>query len=169
MIIEIKNNKEKRIGSINMYEFDDEINDMLVNEVKGNISVDETGFDDIYDTNDRKLTITLETSPFASQNHESCVTPLEQELGAYKALKKSFLEGHYNNCSVLINYYFGHIDYWKEFGYNKTHGEICLILYTNLLFSLESGKDSFINFVDSMIGKIEWNLEHQDFLKKNVY
>ena len=169
MIIEIKDNKERRIGSVNVSPFDDETNDMLIKEVRGNLYIDEISFDDIYDTNDRKLEISLEASPFESKNHESCVTPLEQELGAYKALKKSFLEGNYNNCSVLINYYFGHIDYWKEFGYNKTHGEICLILYTNLLFSLESGKDSFINFVDRMIGKIEWNLKHQDFLEKNVY
>lgn len=161
MIIEIKNNKERRVGSINVYEFDGETNDMLINEVRGDICVEDDGFDDIYHTNDRKLEITLETSPFGSQNHASCVSPIEQELSAYKALKKSFLEGHYNNCSVLINYYFGHIDYCKEFGYNKTHGEICLILYTNLLFSLESGKNSFIDFIDSMIGKIEWNLEHR--------
>ena len=165
MIIEVVNKKHNRIGSLKI----DESRNLITADVCGKIDIDDNDFDDIYDTNDRKLQIALETSPFDSLNHASCVSPLEQELSAYKELKKSFLEGRYNNCSVLINYYFGHIDYGREFSYYKTHGEICLILYTNLLFSLESGKDSFINFVNDMIGKIEWNLEHKEFLEKNWY
>ena len=50
-----------------------------------------------------------------------------------------------------------------------TEKEEGFILFTNLLYSIESGKDSFINFVDSMIGKINWNLEHKEFLEKNWY
>lgn len=169
MIIELKNNKNKRIGSMQICEFDDEYNDLKIEEVRGDIVVNDDAFDDIYDTNDRKVQITLETSPFDSLNHESCVSPLEQELGAYKAVKKSFLKGDYNDCCTLIKYYFGHIDYDREFGYYKTHGEICLILFTNLLWSIQSGKDNFISFVDDMIGKIEWNLENKEFLEKNWY
>ena len=165
----MSNKKHKRIGSVQMYEFDDEVNDMNVVKTNGDIDVLTDGFDDIYDTNDRKLQIIVEASPFESLNHESCVSPLEQELGAYKALKKAFLDKNYNDCCTLIKYYFGHIDYDREFGYYKTHGEICLILFTNLLWSIQSEADSFIKFVDQMIGKIEWNLENKEFLEKNWY
>ena len=121
------------------------------------------------DIEDNIIRVSLEDSTaFESLNHESCVTPLEQELGAYKALKKSFLRGTYRDCSTLIRYYFGHISYGAEFGYCKTHDEICLILYETLLYSIETGKSSFIDFVDRMIAKIEWNLEHQDFVNKNM-
>lgn len=169
MIIEVLNNKNRRIGSVNVYEFDDEVNDMNVLEIRGDIDVNDSGFDDIYDTNDRKLQISVEASPFDSMNHESCVSPLEQELGAYKALKKSYLNGNYNDCSTLINYYFGHIDYGIEFDYDKSHGEICLILYNNLLYSIQHDSNHFIDFINRMIGKIEWNLEHKEFLEKNWY
>lgn len=100
--------------------------------------------------------------PFRSGNHESCVTPMEQELGAYNALKKSYKKGNYYDCGVLIANYFGHIDYGKEFGYSKTHEEICLILYETLLASLMEGhKNSFIDFVDDMVGKIEYSLNKE--------
>lgn len=160
MIIEVEDNYGKTIGSVHVNSFNDELNDISVEEVRGNISVNDIDFDDIYDTNKRKVRVSLnQDTTFKSLNHESCVSPLEQELGAYNALKKSYLNGNYNDCATLINYYFGHIDYSVEFGYNKSHGEICLILYTNLLYSIQHESNHFIDFVDRMIGKIEWNLE----------
>lgn len=160
MIIEIENDYGETIGSVNINAFDDKLNDINIREVRGDISIHDIDFDDIYDTNERKIRIGLnQDTTFKSLNHESCVSPLEQELSAYKALKKSYLNGDYNNCSTLINYYFGHIDYGIEFGYNKTHGEICLILYNNLLYSIQHESNHFIDFVDRMIGKIEWNLK----------
>ena len=160
MIIEIENDYGETIGSANINAFDDKLNDIDIKEVRGGISIRDIDFDDIYDTNERKIRIGLnQDTTFKSLNHESCVSPLEQELSAYKALKKSYLNGDYNNCSTLINYYFGHIDYGIEFGYNKSHGEICLILYNNLLYSIQHDSNHFIDFIDRMIGKIEWNLE----------
>lgn len=106
---------------------------------------------------------------FKSFNYESCLNPLEQELASYKTLKKHYLNKEYRDCSTLIRYYFGHIHYGIEFSYNKTHDEICFILYENLLYSIETGKDNFINFIDRMIAKIQWNIDNQDFLEKNIY
>ena len=169
MILEIQDNKGRKIGSMHLYEFDSDVNDINIVKVDGNIMTD-VEFDNIYDTNEQKVKIQIEKeSTFESLNHESCVIPLKQELGAYEALKKSFLNKRYHDCYTLIHYYFGHINYATEFGYNKTHGEICCILFSNLLYSIETGNDNFINFVDRMIGKIKWNLDNQDFLNKNVY
>ena len=147
-------------------------NDECTYATHGDVKVSKCSFEHLEDDKldiEKEISSVVDDSPFESLNHASCVSPLEQELSAYKALKESYLEGAYNNCCTLIKYYFGHIDYAKEFGYCKTHGEIGFILFTNLLYSIESGKDSFINFIDSMINKIEWNLENKEFLENNGY
>lgn len=169
MYINVMNSKCRNIGFVNISE---EEFDEYTYTTNGDVKVAKCNFeylDDKYLDEEKEITIVVEDSPFESLNHASCVSPLEQELDAYKYLKKYYLEGKYNDCCTLIKYYFGHVDYAKEFGYCKTHGEIGFILFTNLLYSIETGKDSFISFVDSMIGKINWNLEHQDFLEKNMY
>ena len=79
-----------------------------------------------------RVQLEKELSPFMSLNYESCVNPLEQELASYEALKKHFLDKNYYDCGILIKYYFGHIDYGVEFGYFKSHAEICLILQTDI-------------------------------------
>ena len=169
MYININNSKGRNIGFVQISE--DE-HDEYIYTTNGDVKVSKCNFEyltDNYLDEEKEISISVDDSPFESLNHASCVSPLEQELSAYEALKESYLKGQYNNCCTLIKYYFGHIDYAKEFGYCKTHGEIGFILFTNLLYSIESGKDSFINFVDSMIGKINWNLEHKEFLEKNWY
>lgn len=167
MYIDINNSKGHNIGFVQISE--DEL-DEYTYTTNGDLMVLKCNFesltDDYLDT-EKEISIVVEGSPFESLNHASCASPLEQELSSYKALKESFLKGQYNNCCTLIKYYFGHIDYAKEFGYCKTHGEIGFILFTNLLYSIETGKDSFIDFVDSMISKINWNLKHKESLEKN--
>lgn len=167
MYIDINNSKGHNIGFVQISE--DEL-DKYTYTTNGDLMVLKCNFesltDDYLDT-EKEISIVVEGSPFESLNHASCASPLEQELSSYKALKESFLKGQYNNCCTLIKYYFGHIDYAKEFGYCKTHGEIGFILFTNLLYSIETGKDSFIDFVDSMISKINWNLKHKESLEKN--
>ena len=116
MFIEIENLKGRIIGNY----------DTEKNEINGNIKVNEI-FDD-----DEQIGINItieESSAFNTMNHKSCVTPIEQELDAYKTLRKSFERKDYYDCSVLINNYFGHIDYGVEFGYSMTHDELCVILY----------------------------------------
>lgn len=161
MYINVNSNKGRNIGFVQICENEC---DEGTYTTHGDVKVSKCNFkyleEDIWDI-EKEISIVVNDSPFESLNHASCVSPLEQELSAYKALKESYLEGAYNNCCTLIKYYFGHIDYAKEFGYCKTHGEIGFILFTNLLYSIESGKDSFINFIDSMISKINWNLEHK--------
>lgn len=169
MYINVNNSKGRNIGFVQISE--DEL-DEYTYTTNGDVKVSKCNFEyltDDYLEEEKEISISVDDSPFESLNYASCVSPLEQELSAYEALKESYLKGQYNNCCTLIKYYFGHINYAKEFGYHKTHGEIGFILFTNLLYSIESGKDSFINFVDSMIGKINWNLEHKEFLEKNWY
>ena len=169
MNINIKNSKYRDIGSVNISE--DEL-DEYIYTTDGDVKVIECNFEylnDKYVDEEKEITIVVDDSPFESLNHASCVSPLEQELDAYEYLKKYYLEGKYNDCCTLIKYYFGHVDYAKEFGYCKSHGEIGFILFTNLLYSIETGGSSFIDFVDGMIRKINWNLENKDFLEKNMY
>lgn len=89
------------------------------------------------------------------------VKNLMQELKSYEALLKSFRVGDYYNCHILIFNYFGHIDYGNEFGYFKSHEEICYILSQNLCAQLTEGhSDSFTNFIERQIAKIKWNLKN---------
>lgn len=150
MIIEIENVKGRKIGNI----------DTEKREVAGSIKVDEI-FDDGYGEPIGVNIRVNSSSAFNTMNHKSCVTPIEQELDAYQALKKSYEQKNYYDCSVLINNYFGHIDYTLVLNLDKTHDEICLILYECLLSSLQNDNSRFIDFVDLMIGKIEWNLENR--------
>lgn len=162
MILEIENNFGHQLGAVHVVE--NGPHGIEVINSCGDLSIADYDFDDIFDTNDKKIRIQLDRTPstaFRSGNHESCVSPLEQELGAYKALLKSFQRKDYYDCAVLIINYFGHIDYGCEFGYFKTHDEICNILFTTLLTQLSEDYDSkaFENFVHSMINKCEYNLE----------
>lgn len=151
MLIEIENYYGGTLGSI---EVDGEIEN-----VKGNISL--ADIEEVENQDIVRIQLEDELTPFQSLNHESCVSPMEQELGAYKALKKYYLDKNYNDCSIIIKYYLGHVNYGLEFGYGKSHGEICLILYHNLLYSIQEDNDDFIKFVDNMIHKIEWKIENK--------
>lgn len=169
MIIEIEDTKGYYIGAMHVEEFNEEINGIKIVDKKGDISIADIEFDDIFDSNEEKIRIQIEkSSAFRSSNHESCKIPLEQELGAYLALKEHYLKGEYYYCSVMINNYFGHVNYGKEFGYGKTHDEICLILYQTLLTSLEKNseindnKSSFLSFVNNRIKDIRYNLRKLD-------
>lgn len=127
-------------------------------------------FDDNFGTNEFQLRVWLEKSTaFKTNNHENVAhvpdecRQLVKEYNSYKALLKYFKEEKYYDCYIMIAYYFGHIDYWNEFGYLKTHDEICCILFESLLSSLDPQHDSnrFEDFVTRMMNKIKWNLKHE--------
>ena len=176
MIIEIEDYNGEQIGAIEVTENSIETGQLEVLDTIGDVSIADIDFDDIFDTNSEKLRIGLELENLTidkprgahrTQNvvgfyHKNeRVKKLMQELKSYERLLESFNEEDYYNCSVLIYNYFGHINYANEFGYCKTHEEICYILNTNLCAQLTEGhKDSFTSFVERQIMKIKWNLNN---------
>ena len=158
VVLDIKNYKNERIGSL-LVDFDERINDYDIITIDGNISVNELSFDDIYETNQRKIEIIdverKEKTPYLSLNYESGLSPAEQEVCAYKKLKEYYLREEYYECFVLIWNYFGHINYGRDLYYEKTHGEIVGILIQNLLVSIQNQDDHLIDFIDRQISKIE--------------
>lgn len=179
MIIEIEN-EEKTIGAIRATE-NNMNGEVEVIECEGDISIADIDFDDIFDTNEEKIRIQMDleyptinksigvhrTGNVVGFYHKNDhVKGLMQELKSYEHLLNSFNKEDYYNCSVLIYNYFGHIDYAYEFGYVKTHDEICYILNTNLCAQLTNGhKTPFTNFVERQIAKIKWNLENDYGIK----
>ena len=155
MKIDIKDCKGRFYGRLQI----DEENEMEIIDCTDDLTYD---YDYRYpDEYEREIEIELRKSTaFSSQNLITATgdkKKLEQELATYKAIKKAYEEKDYRECNTLIAYYLGHIDYGEAFGYYKTHDEICLILYTNLLYSLTdyATKDTFIDFVDRMITKFK--------------
>lgn len=168
VVIAIERNDET-VGAILWTECDEE-GEMQFWETVGDICFRDYDFDDIFDTNEFKIRLDIDeyinrlerkSNPFRSANyigfhHENDnVKGLVQELASYRRLLESYDEGDYYNCSVLIENYFGHVDYWKEFGYNKTHAEIVSILHTNLLSEISGNTaNSFTSFCERQINKI---------------
>lgn len=159
MIIEIENYNGETIGTMHVREFDDGINDIDILDVDGDFDVADVDFDDIYDTNERKVRLQknikdYDKPDYMSLNYASCKTPEEQEVIAYQVLKDHYLKGEYYYCKVLIWNYFGHIDYGRM-GYNKSHSQIISILFENLLFSIQEDNNNFVDFIDRQINKIQ--------------
>lgn len=176
VVIEIEDNDGSSIGAFRVVEENNktEITDFKDHLLIGkNISYADSDEDYFFDTDDELIRIQLiceEDSkiknPYRSANyigfyHENDeVIGLVQELASYRRLLKSFDEGDYYNCGVLIENYFGHIDYWYQFGYNKTHAEIVSILHTNLLSEISGNTaNSFTSFCERQINKIIGSLE----------
>ena len=174
MIIEIENHKGWTIGAVRVHENNKE-GYMEVLETKGEVDYADDDLDYIFDTNEELLRIQLleEQNNLRSGNHigfyheDKEVKDLVQERSSYQALLKSFNKEDYYDCSVIINNYFGHIDYGEQFGYFKTHGEIVNILFSTLLSQLspKDNSEAFTNFVTRQIKKIEWNLKHEHHIE----
>lgn len=188
VVIEIERNSET-VGAVLWTECDEE-GEMQFWETEGQICIRDYDFDDIFDTNEFKIRLDIDEyiddelekvkNPFRSANyigfyHENDdVKDLVQELASYRALLKSFDGGDYYNCGILIENYFGHINYGYHFGYFKTHAEIVSILYSNMLYCLSNdGKDSFTDFCHRQINKIigrlkdDYEIEDVDKLMEN--
>lgn len=167
VVIKIEDaNGHKTLGSIRV---EDDETGMFENVETNNIEFDvETGveFDDTFSSNDFQLRVFLQTSSaFNTLNHDNVghvpkkCQQLVKEYNSYKWLLKYYYDKNYYDCFILIKNYFGHIDYWAEFGYMKTHDEICCILFECLLSSLQYDNDRFEDFVNRMMKKITWNLK----------
>lgn len=143
--------------------------------------------DDYFDTNDERLILEINQKRkdhFLTVNYETirgktpkeCI-PLIKELNSYCALLRHYYNNNYRDVWVLIQNYFGHIDYGKEFGYFKTHDEICDILLYNFFISHEKEFEThFEDFCKRQIGKIRWNLENEhnyivdeSYIEKRIY
>lgn len=171
MIVEIRNNSGMRLGAVRFVEVDEYGDEFVIQNINNsnNIRISD-GFDDIFDTNDRKLQIQIEDSKlFNTSNYYNVgdvpaeCRDLVKELNSYSVALKWFHRENYNDCYIIIENYFGHIDYGKEFGYFKTHEEICQILLRNLTYSLSKNgnPESFEDFCNRMMQKIIWNLKHE--------
>ena len=186
MIIEIENEKGMRLGAVRCNYKKDEFEETLyVQETTNNVSIADIDYDDIFDTYEDKVRIQIEDSKLFSSNNyygvgdvpEEC-RDLVKELNSYSVALKWFRRQKYNDCYIIIENHFGHINYGAEFGYFKTHEEICLILLRNLTYSLskDGNPDSFPDFCISMMKKCIWNLENEhdyevnkEELKKRCY
>ena len=156
VVIQIENKKGKELGA----------------ETKNVEYVDES-FDNIFGSNDDMISIRVnESQTFSSMNYinvsevpDNC-KDLVLELSAYNQLLEHYENRYLYDCYILIANYFGHIDYAKEFGYNKTHDEICLILFQNLLASFDAHNEKpnpFLDFVNRMRNKIDWSLQQRGY------
>lgn len=151
MILEIENKFGEQICALLIEQNEDA--EYIVKETIGDVTIADYDLDDIFDTNDDKIRISLDSigkKIFRSGNiigfkHESQnAKDLMQEYKSYEALLNSLNEKDYYDCGVIIENYFGHIDYWYEFGYDKSHEDIVSILHSNLLSELtniERGND----------------------------
>lgn len=168
-VVEIENEKGNSIGALRIFKTPE---DNLDVECKG-LSLADMEFDDIFGTNDEKVRVMLNESPtFQSNNYinvggvkDDCRN-LVLELSAYDALLRHYHDRQLYDCHVLIENYFGHIDYGVEFGYWKSHDEICLILYQNLLASFDvncDGNNPFTDFVNRMRNKILMALKQRNY------
>lgn len=175
MIIKLEDDMGYDIGSIELYETDEDGFDTIEvgTSTKETISVADIEPDSI------RLQI-KQKDCFSTRNHsnvgdipEEC-KPLIKELNSYLYLKRYYIKKQYDDCFVMIQNYFGHINYGAEFGYFKTHDEICQILLKLLLYSLsdygynDTSKDeAFIDFCNRMMGKIMWNLQYEHNFEVN--
>ena len=130
-------------------------------EELGTVSNVEEYHDEFTDEVDVTVEVINDTQMGMEIRSRNCITsanPYEQELATYRRIKESFESGDYDNARILIVNYLGHIDYGKEFGYYKTHGEIVDIMLTQLVYHIQHGGP--IDFVDRQIAKLETCVEH---------
>jgi len=175
MIIKIENDMGYDIGEIELYETDEDGFDTIaVGESTANtISVADIDCDSI------RLQI-KQRDCFHTRNHsdvgdipEEC-KDLVKELNSYIFIERYYKKQRYQDCFIMIQNYLGHINYGAEFGYFKTHDEICQILISNLLYSLSdygyediTKDESFLNFCNRMMNHIIRNLEKEHNFKVN--
>lgn len=176
MIIEIENRNGSTIGACRLTD-NNEDGFVEIFEMDGAIDYADSEPDYIFDTNEELVRIQLQENqipnPFRSGNHigfyhkNEHVKGLMQERASYKALLNSFERGDYYDCGVLIENYFGHINYAYQFGYVKSHAEIVGILHSTLLAQLSTNRNDtpFTNFITRQINKIEWNLKNDYGIK----
>ena len=127
----------------------------------GTVSNVEEYHDEFTDEVDVTVEIMNDTQMGMEIRSQNCITSsnaYEQELATYRRIKESFEAGDYNNARILIVNYLGHIDYGKEFGYCKTHGEIVDIMLTQLIYHIQYGGP--INFVEKQIARLEKCVEN---------
>ena len=169
VVIQIENEKGNSIGALRVFKTPEDDLDV---ECKG-LSLADMEFDDIFGTNDEKIRVMLnESQTFSSMNYinvsevpDNC-KDLVLELSAYNQLLEHYENRYLYDCYILIANYFGHIDYGVEFGYWKSHDEICLILFQNLLASLDVHNEKpnpFLDFVNRMRNKIGWSLQQRGY------
>lgn len=177
-VVEIRNDKGYRLGAIR-FEID-ENNEIEINETSNNIRFNGYSFDKNFDTNEDQINIEIKNSKtFSSGNYENVghipdeCQSLVKEYNSYDVLLKYFKQKKYYDCYIIIANYMGHIDYCKEFSYNKSHDDIVKILFESLLSSLDPNhkNDRFEKFILSMQKHIIWNLEtiHNYDLKTNSF
>lgn len=168
VVVEIENDAGYTLGAIRIEE-NNQDGEVEVENKTDNISICDYDFDNIFDTNDEKIRISINDSKtFRTSNYENVghipkeCKQLVKEYNSYKILLEYFKNEMYYDCYIIIANYFGHINYGSQFGYFKTHDEICKILFECLLSSLDKNNsdDRFENFVNRMMRKIIWNLEH---------
>lgn len=176
MILEIEDKLGKRICAMKINPYDEEERMPIVESTIGEVSIADYDFDDIFDTNDYKIRISLDdigtkkifrTGNIIGFKHKSQnAKDLMQEYKSYEALLNSLNKKDYYDCGVIIENYFGHIDYWYEFGYDKTHEDIVSILHSNLLSELtniERGDDKrpLQSFCKREMRKIEYIMKEK--------
>lgn len=179
VVLNIENNNGYRLGAIRLTE-NNEDGEIEIKEIEDNIQLENITFDYIFDTNEQEVTVSIKnTRTFGSHNHdnvgaipEEC-KQLVKEYNSYKVLLDYYNNYEYYDCYIIIANYMGHINYGTEFGYFKTHEDICKILFESLLSSLDPrhNKDRFVDFIERMMRKIVWNLEHKHNydIKTNSY
>lgn len=171
MILEIEDYYGNTKGAIRLTE-NNEDGEIEIKNIKGEYNIADIDFDDIFDTNEYKVRIQKETKPeqkdhFLTLNYETIIgvpdncKDLIKELNSYCAVLKHYYNNNYRDVWVLIQNYFGHINYGDEFGYFKTHDEICDILLYNFFISHEPQfSNHFKNFCNRQITKIRSNLKN---------
>lgn len=175
MIIKIEDDMGYNIGKIELYETDEDGFDTIAigESTSDTISVADIDCDSV------RLQI-KQKDCFNTRNHSNVgdipneYKDLIKELNSYIYLMRYYKKKMYKDCFIMIQNYFGHINYGAEFGYFKTHDEICQILLSNLLYSLsdygydDTSKDeAFTNFCNRMMNKIIWNLKNEHNFKVN--
>lgn len=179
MIIEVEDlNKGKTIGAIRYSEFDEYegTDEIIIKETSGNLEYIDIDFDDIFNSNEEKIRVGINTDHFLTLNYETIINipdnckNLIKELNSYCALLKHYYDNNYRDVWVLIQNYFGHIDYGEEFGYFKTHDEICDILLYNFFISHEKEFEThFEDFCNRQITKIKYNLKEKGYELEENY
>lgn len=173
VVIELKNrNGNKSLGAMRINR-SPKMN--IECETTNDIEFVDESFDNIFGSNDDMMDIRLDKSTaFESLNYinvsevpDEC-KDLVLELSAYNKLLEHYQDRYLYDCYILIANYFGHIDYGQEFGYFKTHDEICLILFQNLLASFDRHNEKpnpFLDFVNRMRNKISFSLQQRGYDK----
>ena len=137
VVIQIENKKGKELGALKI----NRTPEMNIDYETKNVEYVDESFDNIFGSNDDMISIRV------------------NESQTFSSMDKTFTVGYDNKK-------YSEIDYAKEFGYNKTHDEICLILFQNLLASFDAHNEKpnpFLDFVNRMRNKIGWSLQQRGY------